>query len=139
MQIEEVQIPRKITQQMLHHAQSSPDAEICGLISSLNGNPVGCYPIENIADQPQSRFLLDAKQQITALATMRERNEELFAIYHSHPTATAQPSQTDLNMAAYPGTLNLIISLNTKGVLEIRAFRIAAHKAREVALSLTPE
>lgn len=136
---QDIQIPRKITTQLLHLAQISPDTEVCGLIGGKNGLPTHCYPVTNTADQPQQRFLLDAKQQITALAQMRERGEELFAIYHSHPTAPAQPSAMDLELAAYPEALYLIISLNTKGVLEMRGFRLEQGSFKEVTLSLSEE
>ena len=104
-----------------------------------NGFPSSCYPIQNIAEQPKQRFLLDAAQQIAAMAKMREQGEELFAIYHSHPSAPAQPTNTDLKMAAYPDALYLIISLNTKGILEMRGFKITRKIATEVALSLSKD
>lgn len=136
MQTSEIHIPRKITNQLLHLAQLSPNAEICGLIGSVNGTPNRCYPIDNCAEHPETHFLLDAKQQIAAMKQIRDNGEELFAIYHSHPTAPAFPSPTDLEMASYPEALNLIISLNTKGVLEMRGFRITDKKALEVPLIL---
>lgn len=135
----EIQLSRKLTNQLLHLAQLSPDAEICGLISSHNGVPSRCYAIDNVAEHPSQRFLLNASQQIAALADMRERGEELFAIYHSHPTAPAIPSNTDLKLAAYPDALYLIISLNTKGILEMRGFYIHQQVAQEVPLILSEE
>lgn len=137
MSTTEIQIPLKITQQLLHHAQTSPDSEICGLIGAKNGVPCSCYPIENSAPQPEKKFLLNAQQQIAAQVAMREKGEELFAIYHSHPTAPALPSQTDIDLANYREALHLIISLNTKGVLEMRGFKIEDGEAREVILVLT--
>lgn len=133
----EIQIPLKITQQLLHHAQTSPETEICGLIAAKNGIPCSCYPVANSAEQPENKFLLDAQQQIAAQVAMREKDEALFAVYHSHPTAPALPSQTDLILANQPEALHLIISLNTKGVLEMRGFKIADGKAQEVILILT--
>jgi proteasome lid subunit RPN8/RPN11 len=137
MSTTEIQIPRKLTQQLLHHAQSSPDNEICGLIGAKNGIPCRCYPVDNSADQPKDKFLLDAQQQIAAQVAMREKGEELFAIYHSHPTAPALPSQTDIALANKPDILHLIISLDTQGVLEMRGFKIADEQVREVILILT--
>lgn len=137
MKPEEIQIPRKITNQLLHYSQLSPEAEICGLIGSRKGHPVSCYPVNNVSDQPRQRFLLDGHQQIEAMANMRDRNEELFAIYHSHPNSPATPSAIDLEMAAYPEALYLIISLNTKGVLELRGFRISEESLQEVILILS--
>ncbi len=134
MQQKEIQIPRKITNQLLHHAQISPDYEVCGLIGSKNGLPTHCYPINNISEHPQQRFLLDEHQQISAMAKMRELGEDLFAIYHSHPTAPAQPSTYDLELSTYPEALYLIISLNTKGILEMRGFKIYEKTALEIPL-----
>lgn len=132
----EYQIPRKLTNQLLHLAQLSPDTEVCGLIANKNGIPTTCYPITNVAKQPEQRFLLDAKEQIAAMAAMREQGEELFAIYHSHPKAPAEPSSYDLEAATYAQALYLIISLNIKGVLEIRGFKISQQKAEEAVLTL---
>jgi proteasome lid subunit RPN8/RPN11 len=134
---ESIQISRKLANQLLHIAQISPDLEICGLIGSKNGLPSSCYPVKNVAKHPEQRFQLDAGQQISAMVTMRNQGEELFAIYHSHPTAPATPSLTDLEQTAYPEALKLIISLNTKGILEIRGFRIHNEAAKEIALTLS--
>lgn len=136
---EEIQIPRKITNQLLHLAQISPDFEVCGLIGSKNCLPTHCYPINNSAEHPQQRFLLDAGQQISAMAKMRELGEDLFAIYHSHPTAPALPSTHDLELAAYPEALYLIISLNTKGILEMRGFKIVQKTAVEMPLIMNDD
>ena len=135
----EIQIPRKITNQLLHFAQISPNFEVCGLIGSKNGLPTHCYPIKNSAKDPQKRFLLDAGQQFSAMTKMRELGEDLFAIYHSHPTAPALPSFYDLDEAAYPDALYLIISLNTKGILEMRGFKIQQKTAMEVPLIMNAD
>jgi proteasome lid subunit RPN8/RPN11 len=134
---DEYQIPRKLTNDLLHLAQLSPDTEICGLVGSLKGIPCSCYPVLNVADQPMQRFLLDAKQQIDAMAAMRKKGEDLFAIYHSHPSSPAEPSVHDIEEATYNDALYLIISLNTKGVLEMRGFKINQKTTQEVVLTLS--
>ncbi|MDD2767332.1 MAG: M67 family metallopeptidase [Methylococcus sp.] len=137
---EHCEIPRHLVNQILHLAQTAPGAEVCGLIGAVSGQPLRCYPVRNAADRPECRFLLDPKEQIDAMRAMRERGEELFAIFHSHPTAAAIPSPVDLEFAAYPEALHLIVSLNTKGVLEMRGFRIGAERAvAEVQLLLASE
>ena len=136
MKQEEFQLPRRVTTQLLHLAQISPKKEICGLIGAKNGIASTCYPVQNIADQPETRFHMDAKQQINAISNIRDKKETLFAIYHSHPTAPAVPSTTDKELAAYPEVLYLIISLNTKGVLEIRGFRMFDKSFTEISLSM---
>jgi proteasome lid subunit RPN8/RPN11 len=133
----EIKIPRKLANQLLHLAQQSPNLEVCGLISSKAGLAQHCYPINNVAENPAQHFLLDTSQQISAMSKMRENKQELFAIYHSHPTAPAVPSSEDLALVAYPATLYLIISLNTKGILEMRGFKINKESAQEIPLTLS--
>jgi len=134
---EEIELPRPLVNQLLHCAQISPNAEVCGLIGARAGEPHTCYPVRNASDAPDVRFRLDAGEQISAMRQMRERGEELFAIFHSHPTSPAEPSPRDLAEAAYPEALYLIISLNTKGVLEMRGFELTEDNAfKEVKLLL---
>ncbi len=137
MSKETIQIPRKIANQLLHLAQTSSDIEVCGLIGSKHGQPCTCYPITNTAEHVQQSFQLDASEQIAAMVAMRHLDEDLFAIYHSHPRSPATPSYADLKQSAYPEALFLIISLNIKGVLEMRGFKINHNSAQEISLSLS--
>ena len=56
---------------------------------------------------------------------MRERGEELLAIYHSHPrSAEPRPSETDVRLAYYPQATYFIIGL--AGPMPVmHAFRIS--------------
>ncbi|MDH5784016.1 MAG: M67 family metallopeptidase [Chromatiales bacterium] len=120
----QVTLPITLVNKVLTHAQHSPEEEVCGLISAKGGVPGALYPIANVADVPEKLFTMDPAAQIEAMRRMRESGEELFAIYHSHPHAPAEPSARDLAEAAYPEALYLIISLNIEGVLEMRGFRL---------------
>ncbi len=131
-----VKLPRPLVNELLHQAQLGADCEVCGLIGARDGVLQHCYPVPNIAAAPQQRFSMDPKSQIDVLRHMRERGEDLFAIYHSHPTAPAAPSAMDRDEAGYPEALYLIISLNTRGVLEMRGFYIQGQDVAEVALEL---
>ncbi|MCP4040497.1 MAG: M67 family metallopeptidase [Gammaproteobacteria bacterium] len=131
-----VQLPRTIVNQILSHAQGSPDREICGLIGSADNLPAHCYPVANISGNQKHLFRMEPKGQVEAMKAMREAGEELFAIYHSHPDAPAQPSEQDVRDAEYPETVKLIVSLNTDGVLEMRGFRIIGGEVTELKLEL---
>ena len=134
--MERIILPRHLVNAILHQAQSDPDVEVCGLISAKRGRPQRCIAVPNVSDQPQRLFAMDPRDQIEALRDMRERNEELFGIYHSHPHSPAEPSATDLEQAEYPEALYIIVSLNTKGVLEMRGFRLKDGKAEQVQLEI---
>ncbi len=132
-------IKRQIANQLLTHAQSSPEAEICGLIGIDKNNEMQTYSIPNIAEKPSHFFNMNPKLQIDAMRNMRKKNQTLFGIYHSHPSSPAKPSVTDLENATYPEANYFIISLNTTGVLEIRAYRICNKQFIELTLSLSDE
>ena len=130
-----ITLPRTLVNTMLHHAQLSPASEVCGLIAERDGVPSRCYQVANVAGEPAHLFQMDPRGQIDAMRAMRERGENLFAIYHSHPDSPPVPSAIDLNQAGYPDALYLIISLGTKGVLEMRGWRLAP-RLEEVALEI---
>ncbi len=133
---ETIILPRNLVQKLFAHAQTDPALEVCGLISSRNGEPLRHYPVANVAGEPDHLFDMDQAGQVAAMKAMRERGEELFAIYHSHPSAPAEPSAQDRELLAYPDAVYLIISLNTKGVLELRAWRSADCGMAEVPLRI---
>jgi len=60
-----------------------------------------------------------------AQRAMRERGEELLAIYHSHPrSANPQPSETDVRLAYYPSAVYLIVGLGAEPP-NVGVFRIS--------------
>ena len=132
----EIHLPRTIINRLLSHAQSSGDAEVCGLIGALNGQATTLYPIPNVSTDQRHRFAMDPHAHIAAMRQMREAGEELFAIYHSHPDSPAAPSATDITEAAYPGALYLVISLDTQGVLELQGFYIRNAEVMPVPLKV---
>jgi len=132
----DVILSRTLINELLSQAQHSPDEEVCGLIGSKRGSPSRLYPVTNIARERDHLFAMEPQAQIDAMRRMREAGEELFAIYHSHPHAPPEPSLRDLEEAAYPEALYLIISLNTKGVLEMRGFRLRGGAVQDVELGV---
>lgn len=127
-------IPRTLANRLLTLAQLTPDTEVCGLISNNAENRYQVYPVNNIADNAHSVFEMDPRQQINAFKLIREKQQTLFAIYHSHPDSIAAPSAKDLNDAAYKDVLNIIISLSTKGVLDMRGYFYKKDNVKSVDL-----
>jgi len=132
----QLSLPRPLVNRILAHAQSNPEVEVCGLIGSSASHQKHYYPINNVSKNPSCRFLMDAPQQIAAMKKMRDNEQQLFAIMHSHPAATASPSQRDIDENSYKDAYHLIISLNTKGVLEMRAYIQKKDSMQEIELVL---
>ena len=128
--------PRKLANKILTHAQQNPETEICGLISAQNNQAKHYYPVANTAADTATLFTMDEQAQIAVMKKMREQNEELLAIVHSHPHSIAEPSALDQAQHQYPDAYYLIVSLNTVGVLELRAFKQVDQQFKAVELIL---
>lgn len=130
-------LPQPMVNTMLALAQQNPDIEICGLIgNNENNNRKEYYAIDNVAKNPACGFLMDAHQQIKAMKTMRDRQQTLYAIVHSHPTTSAIPSQRDIEENNYRDVYYIIISLNSKDVPEMRGYIPQADSMQAVDIAL---
>ncbi len=123
-------------QQLIDHCLESPEQEVCGLIGVDPDGRQSLYRVHNIAEQPATAFLMEPRSQIQAMRTMRDAEQELQAIYHSHPSTEATPSETDLRLAAYPDVYYLIASLQTEPPT-VRAFQISSQRYCELALKVS--
>jgi len=123
---------RPQVEQIFAHAREASPRECCGLIGGGIDNPPTCslYPLTNVADTPLVTYEAAPEELFAAQRLMRERGEQLLAIYHSHPrSAEPLPSDTDVRLAFYPSALYLIVGLaGAEPVL--RAFRILEKEHR---------
>lgn len=131
-----IQLPRTLVNRILTHAQHYPEQEVCGLLSGKDGQPHKVYPVHNVSGKPERLFAMDPREQIEAIRSMRERGEEIFAIYHSHPHSPPSPSLEDLEQAGYPDALYLIVSLDTKGVLQMNGYYLRNSTIETVELEV---
>jgi proteasome lid subunit RPN8/RPN11 len=127
-----VHISRQIQEELIAHAREEAPNECCGLIGGSDGVARTVYRARNAEASPL-RYNLDPQDQFRIMTEMDERGEELSAIYHSHTASPAYPSQTDINLAAYPEALYLIVSL-ADGEEPLRGYRITEGEVSEVDL-----
>lgn len=107
-------MPRRLAIQILHEAQIAQPESICGVL--------GIPP----AAQEPSSFVRGAESELA------ERGETLWARLWSNPTEPAVPSADQLRA----GGLYLVVSLNTKGVLEMRAWELRGNEPFERVLKV---
>lgn len=133
-------IPQTIFDEVAAHAVAEQPRECCGLLGGARrAHEVTArsrYPLRNLAAQPETQFFAAPADLFAAVRRMRERREDLLAIYHSHPRGPAFPSETDLALAFYPEALFLIVALAPQRTL--RAFQLSRHKVLEVEIVVTP-
>lgn len=111
-------VPEAIRRQLEAHAAAEAPNEACGLIAFRDGVAVRYLPGRNTAASPY-RFQLQPGSPDDFF--LEDEGYEL-AVFHSHPTDSARPSQTDIaNIGQWQGRPYLILSRPTG---ELAAWRI---------------
>jgi proteasome lid subunit RPN8/RPN11 len=118
-----MKVPRQMLEEMIAHAREEAPNECCGMIGGADGSATTVYRSLNAEASPL-RYSLDASDQFRIMQEMEKRGEELVGIYHSHTGSAAYPSQTDVNLAAYPDAVYVIVSLEDPQNPEVRGFWI---------------
>jgi len=118
-----MRIPQQMIDEMIAHAEEDLPNECCGMIGGSDGIAETLYRARNEFATPYS-YKIDSNDQYRITEKeMRDRGEELLAIYHSHTRSAAYPSQTDLNEAAkWPEPVYLIVSLEDRGAPVVKGF-----------------
>ena len=128
-------------EEIFEHARQSTPFECCGLIGGANDCATSIHPLRNIASDPQTAYEAAPEELFSAQRQMRERGEQLLAIYHSHPRATEPvPSETDVRLAYYPAATYLIVGLGGAKPI-MRGFRISERDKtwQQVEYAITDE
>ena len=122
-------IPTAVRRELEQHARAEAPNEACGLLAFRDGVAERYLPGENELASPY-RFRL--KPGDPADFFLEDEGYEV-AVFHSHPTDSAQPSRTDLaNIGLWEGQPYFILALPTG---ELRGWRIEAGEAAELELA----
>jgi proteasome lid subunit RPN8/RPN11 len=95
-----------------------------------DGRASTVYRMRNVAADPLVTYEAAPEDLFAAQRSMRERGEQLLAIYHSHPRAVfPEPSATDVRLAYYPSAVYFIVGLGGDQP-NLRAFRLSEGEGR---------
>ena len=117
-------LPAELADDLVAHARSESPNECCGLIAGVDGVAKRVYRVTNSEASP-FMYVMEPREQLRIMDEIDDAGWELLAIYHSHTRSAAYPSRTDVELAFYPQTSYMIVSLADRDRPEIRAFRIA--------------
>ena len=126
-----MEILRAHVDEMFGHARASAPAECCGLVGGRGASAVSVYPLRNVAADAVVAYEAAPVELFAAQRLMRERGEQLLAVYHSHPRSEdPRPSATDVRLAFYPDAIYFIIGFTRGGEGVLSAFRIHEAEGR---------
>jgi [CysO sulfur-carrier protein]-S-L-cysteine hydrolase len=126
-----VRISRAHRDELIAHAREDAPNECCGYLWAVDDRFEGVQRAENKRHSPYG-YEFDSP----TLFAVNDLDDEGYqvATYHSHPRSSAEPSQTDINLAQYPDWLYLIVSLD--GEPTVRAWWIRDGKVEEEELDV---
>ncbi len=109
--------------------------EACGMIAGQDIDAIQILRIDNVADQPQSHYVMDGMMQLQALKTFEHQGLDWLAVYHSHPEGKPQPSQEDIRAAVLhtPNLIHVIVGLKNHQT-QLQAWHIHDGQVDEVEL-----
>ncbi|UPW01162.1 M67 family metallopeptidase [Halorussus gelatinilyticus] len=110
-----LRIPETVRDELLAHAREGAPEEICGVLAGERDEETHRvetrHPAENVAGTPETRYEIDAREQLDLMERIEDADREVVGFYHSHPRGPAEPSATDAELATWPGRSYLILSL----------------------------
>jgi proteasome lid subunit RPN8/RPN11 len=118
-----LRLPRELADQLVAHAIEDLPNECCGMIAGVDGTARRVLRAANTESSP-FMYVMEPREQLRLMEEIEDAGEELLAVYHSHTRSAAYPSRTDVELAFFPQTLYLIVSLADRGSPDIRAFLI---------------
>ncbi|MGI8575633.1 MAG: Mov34/MPN/PAD-1 family protein [Egibacteraceae bacterium] len=130
-------LDRETFDALVAHARSDSPYEVCGLLAGSNGAVAGHYRIPNAA-RSMTYYNMDPKSLLRALREIDDAELDVLAIYHSHTHTEAFPSATDVELAAYPDAVYLIVSLQDDEPV-LRGFNIREGRITERVLTVGGE
>ncbi|MDX6415086.1 MAG: [CysO sulfur-carrier protein]-S-L-cysteine hydrolase [Gaiellaceae bacterium] len=122
-------IPGEVREQLVAHSKDEAPNEACGLVLLRNGRAERYEPGRNAASSPY-RFELEFDDPNIWFA--EDEGYEL-AVFHSHISAPARPSRTDVeNIGLWAGKPYLVYSI---GKDDLAAFRIEDGQIEELPVT----
>ena len=118
--------------ELVGHAREEAPDECCGYMRITDG---AVDEVFRAVNERHSPYGFELGFEPLRAANELDDDGHGVGIYHSHPRSAPEPSQTDINLAAYPGWLQLIISLENDEP-RIRAWRIEDGNVSEEELEV---
>ena len=128
-------LSKKQADELVEHSKRESPNEACGILKGKEGKVEKVYQMTN-PDKSSKTFFMDPKEQLKVMKEIRSLGLEMAGIYHSHLESEAYPSAHDLELAFYPETSYVIISLKDKDNPNIRSFEIKEGKITEKGLEI---
>ena len=122
-----------LREEIVAAARAALPNEAVGLLVSAAG-PERYVAMINAAESPY-RYSIDPTEQLRVWTELDAGGESVWSIVHSHVSSPAVPSKTDVELAYFPDSLYVIVSLADPEAPDVRAWSIVRGTFTEVPLT----
>ena len=131
-----LEMPKRIYAKLVEHALRVAPLEACGILSGRDSEAQAYYEMTN-ADQSREHYSMVPQEQFKVIKAIRGAEQEMLAIFHSHPETPARPSQEDIRLAWTPNVVYVVASLQEPEAPVIKGFLIENATVMEVPIVMT--
>ena len=129
-------VPTEVVKSLFDQTEAERPNECCGFLAGHirenTGYVAESIPIVNELQSPTA-YRTEPRSLFAAYRTLRDRQYDLIAVYHSHPNQPAIPSRRDREEWTYEDTACAIIGL-AEGSPELRVWQLRGDTAVEIKL-----
>lgn len=123
---------------VIGHARACKPEEACGILAGdSEGNVLRVYCMEN-AEHSSTSYKLDSNEQFRVFDEIKRDELKKVAIFHSHPHSPALPSMKDVEIAFYPDSVYLIVSLMDDEP-DCHAYEIVGGQTEELEITMVED
>jgi [CysO sulfur-carrier protein]-S-L-cysteine hydrolase len=131
-----VRIASELIDEIVAHAREDAPNECCGLVAGTERAASRVFRARNEMASPLA-YNVHPQDLLRITTEIEDAGEQLVAIYHSHTKSRAEPSQTDINLAAnWPDPVYLICSIADAGTPVVRGWHLREGTVAAVELSV---
>lgn len=116
---------------ILAHCEQGLPNEACGLLAGTVADNIKTvtkvYLLNNV-DASNEHFSMDPREQLASLKDARSYGFNIIGNFHSHPESPSRPSEEDKRLAYDSSIEYLILSLQERENLVLKAFEIDKDK-----------
>lgn len=122
-----------ILDQIRLHGEATYPEECCGFLLGIAGEENHVTALHQVPnrqeDQRTHRYTITPADYRNADQAARATGLDIVGMYHSHPDHPAQPSETDLAEATFPGYTYVIASVMEGAATDLTAWSLAPDRS----------
>ncbi len=131
-----MEIAQSLIDEIVAHAREEAPNECCGLVAGRGDVATRVFRARNEMASPLA-YNVHPQDLLRITSEIENAGDELAAIYHSHTKSPAEPSQTDINLAAnWPDPVYVICSIAASDAPVVRGWYLRDGRVAEVELSV---